>query len=100
MSSDPHARPITIEQLTESYRFDDDLASLLTSFQYRADGITLTAAEPRPLPSAAYSASSAGLEAVFGSDDPLGFACFDDGGHQWVIPVDSALPGPLLNAES
>jgi hypothetical protein len=72
MTTPPDARlepaasegPIPIERLTTSYRFDGDLAAILTRFQYRADGITLTAATSRPLPAAAYEATTPGLRVV------------------------------------
>ena len=86
---------IQIERLTESHRFDDELAALLTRFQYRADGITLTAAEPRPLPSAAYTAPTAGVEAVFGS---LVFVCYDAQGHRMVNPVETKLVQAIVAA--
>jgi len=100
MNEHCRAGPITIEQLTESYRFDENLASLLTRFQYQADGITLTAAEPRPLPPAAYEASSPGLEAVFGSDESLVFVCYDDRGHQMVNPIEATLTRAIVGAVS
>ena len=56
MAGDPETSPIQVEQLTESYRFDQELATLLTKFQYHRDDITLTASEPHPLPSSAYTA--------------------------------------------
>jgi hypothetical protein len=49
------ANKVRIKQLTESHRFDEELAQLLTQFQYREDGITLTAGEPRPLPTCWWS---------------------------------------------
>jgi hypothetical protein len=84
-------RPIRIERLTESYRFDGELAALLTKFQYSADGITLTAAEPRPLSSTAYDAPTAGLDAVFASNSSLVFVCYDERGHRMVNPIETSL---------
>ena len=89
---------IQMEQLTESYRFDHELAALLTKFQYHKDGISLTAAEPRPLPSNAYTAQTAGLEAVFGSASSLVFVCYDDRGHRMVNPIETMLIETLTTA--
>ena len=100
MSGNRGDGPITIEQLTESHRFDEDLAALLTRFQYREDGINLTAAEPRPLPSVAYTASTAGLDAVFAERESLVFVTYDDRGHQMVNPVESALIRAIVGAVS
>ena len=100
MSGNRGDGPITIEQLTESHRFDEDLAALLTRFQYQEDGINLTAAEPRPLPSVAYTASTAGLDAVFAESESLVFVTYDDRGHQMVNPVESALIRAIVGAVS
>jgi hypothetical protein len=89
---------IHIEQLTESYRFDDELATLLTRFQYRADGITLTAAEPRPLPSTAYTAPTTGVEEVFASDVSLVLVCYDERGHRMVNPIETKLVQAIATA--
>lgn len=86
------------EQLTESYRFDDELAALLTRFQYRRDGITLTAAEPRPLPSTAYTAPTEGVDAVFGSNASLVVVCYDERGHRMVNPVETTLVQAIATA--
>ena len=100
MSGDCRDGPITIEQLTESHRFDENLAALLTRFQYREDGINLTAAEPRPLPATAYTASTVGLDAVFAESKSLVFVTYDDRGHQMVNPVESALTQAIVGAVS
>ena len=100
MNGDHRAGPITIEQLTESHRFDEDLAALLTRFQYREDGINLTAAEPRPLPATAYKAPTVGLDAVFAESKSLVFVTYDDRGHQMVNPVESALTQAIVGAVS
>ncbi|RJX47849.1 hypothetical protein DP106_13905 [Halonotius pteroides] len=87
-----------MEELTESHRFDSELAALLTRFQYHKDDITLTAAEPRPLPSSAYTASTAGLEAVFDSSASLVFVCYDDRTHQMVNPIEVTLSHAIATA--
>jgi len=87
-----------MEQLTESYRFDDELAALLTRFQYYKDDIKLTAAEPRPLPSSAYTAQTPGLEAVFGSSSSLVFVCYDDRSHDMVNPIETTISNAIANA--
>jgi hypothetical protein len=84
--------------MTTSYRFDGDLAAILTRFQYRADGITLTAATSRPLPAQAYDATTPGLEAVFERDASLVFVCYDDRRHQMVNPVETVLVDALAQA--
>jgi len=89
---------IRMEELTESYRFDGELAALLTKFQYHKDGISLTAAEPRPLPSNAYTAQTAGLEAVFGSASSLVFVCYDDRSHEMVNPIETTISEAIANA--
>jgi hypothetical protein len=89
---------IRVERLTESYRFDDELAALLTQFQYREDGIRLTAAEKRPLPSTAYDASTAGLDAVLASNSSLVFICYDERGHRMVNSVETILIHAIIDA--
>ncbi len=98
MTREADDKPIRVEQLSESYRFDDELATLLTEFQYHQDGITLTAAEPRPLPSTSYSTPTEGLEAVFGSTASLVFVCYDDRGYQMVNPIEARLVESISNA--
>jgi len=80
-----------VEQLTESYRFDGELATLLTAFQYAADGITLTAASPRPLPVDAIDASTPGVATVFDPASSLVFICYDERGHRMVNPIETAI---------
>ena len=82
---------LRIEQLTESYRFDGELAALLTRFQYQADGIELTAAEPRPLPTDQLQPATAGLQSVVESGSSLVFVCYDDRTHTMVNPIETAL---------
>ncbi len=92
------AEYLRIEQLTESHRFDEELARLLTAFQYRADGITLTAAEPRPLPHRCVQPATAGQEAVFETGSSLVFVCYDDREHTMVNPIETALIDALATA--
>jgi hypothetical protein len=92
------ADPLRIEQLTESHRFDEELAQLLTQFQYRDDGITLTAAEPRPLPTHSVAPATPGQEAVFEADASLVFVCYDDREHTMVNPIETALIDALATA--
>lgn len=87
-----------MEELTESYRFDSELAAVLTKFQYHKDDITLTAAEPRPLPTTGYTAATEGLEAVFDSSSSLVFVCYDDRNHQMVNPIEVALSQAIATA--
>ena len=96
--SDSGHPAIQMEQLTESYRFDSELAALLTRFQYHKDDITLTASEPRPLPSSAYTAQTAGLDAVFGSSASIVFVCYDDRNHQMVNPIETTISNAIANA--
>lgn len=100
MTGDPEDSPIRVEQLTESYRFDSELARLLTRFQYHMDDITLTAADPHPLPSSAYTASTAGLEAVFASSASVVFVCYDDRSHQMVNPIEATITQAIADAVS
>lgn len=94
---DPTER-LRIEQLTESYRFDEELAQLLTQFQYHEDGITLTAAAPRPLPTASINPTTAGLEAVFEAGSSLVFICYDDREHRMVNRIETGLIDALTTA--
>ena len=80
---------IPVERLSKSYRFDAELAAILTRLQYRADGITLTAADDRPVPTV--SAPTDGVQAVFDADASLVFVCYDDRGCRTVNPVETAL---------
>lgn len=84
-------RELRIEQLTESHRFDAELANLLTQFRYRADGITLTAAKPRPLPTHIIDPTTPGLEAVFEPGSSLVFVCYDNREHTMVNPIETVL---------
>ena len=90
--------PLRIEQLIESHRFDEELARLLTQFQYREDGISLTAAEPRPLPTSSITPATTGLEAVFGAGSSLVFVCYDDREHTMVNPIETTLIDALATA--
>jgi hypothetical protein len=92
------ADPLQVEQLTESHRFDEELAQLLTQFQYREDGITLTAAEPRPLPTHNVEPTTAGLETVFEAGSSLVFVCYDDREHTMVNPIETRLIDSLAAA--
>lgn len=85
------AEPLRIEQLTESHRFDAELARLLTRFRYREDGITLDAAEPRPLPPDRIAPATAGLDTVFEAGASLVFVCYDDRAHAMVNPIETCL---------
>ena len=100
MTDDPEDSPIQVEQLTESYRFDSELAALLTRFQYHRDDITLTAADSHPLPSSAYTASTAGLAAVFESSASVVFVCYDDRSHQMVNPIETTITQAIAEAVS
>ena len=100
MTDDPEDSPIQVEQLIESHRFDQELAGLLTRFQYHMDDITLTAAKPHPLPSSAYTASTAGLAAVFESSASLVFVCYDDRNHQMVNPIETTITQAIAEAVS
>ena len=85
-------------QLTESHRFDGELAELLTQFQYREDEITLTAANPRPLPATRIESPTAGVDAVFEGGSSLVFVCYDDRTHTMVNPIETALIETLTAA--
>jgi hypothetical protein len=100
MTDDSGGSLIQMEQLTTSYRFDGELAALLTRFQYHRDDITLTAAESRPLPSSAYTAPTVGLEAVFASSSSLVFVCYDDRGHQMFNPIETTIIEAIATAVS
>jgi len=90
--------PIRVAQLTESYRFDEELATILTRFQYRADGIRLTAAGNRDLPAGAVDAPTPGLASVFEGDASLVFVCYDARGHRMVNPIETTLVQALASA--
>ena len=98
MTPDDQPERLRIEQLTESYRFDEELAQLLTQFQYHEDGITLTAAAPRPLPTTSIDPTTAGLEAVFEAGSSLVFVCYDDREHRMVNQIETALIDALTAA--
>jgi hypothetical protein len=92
------ADSLRIEQLTESHRFDEELAQLLTQFQYREDGIMLTAAEPRPLPTRCVDPATRGQGTVFESGSSLAFVCYDDREHTMVNPIETRLIDALAAA--
>jgi hypothetical protein len=94
--SDAADDPVRIERLTESYRFDGDLATVLTDFQYRADGIALTASERRPVPTASLDAPTAGLDSVFTAGASLVFVCYDARGQRMVNPIETSLIDGLV----
>lgn len=90
--------PLQFEQLTKSYRFDGELARLLTEFQYQADGISLTAAGSRSLPTKVIDAPTAGVDAVFDSESSLVFVCYDNREYQMVNPVETLLITAITQA--
>ncbi|WP_436903603.1 AAA domain-containing protein [Halovenus halobia] len=92
------ADQLRIEQLTESHRFDEELAQLLTQFQYREDGVTLTAAEARPLPTRCVDPATGGQETMFESDSSLVFVCYDDREHTMVNPIETRLIDALASS--
>ena len=93
---EPHpVDQLRIEQLTESHRFDAELAELLTQFQYCEDGITLSAAEPRPLPTHTITPATAGLATVFEAGSSLVFVCYDHREHTMVNPIETTLINAL-----
>ena len=81
--------PVPVARLRESFRFDQELATILTRFQYQADGIDLTANAARPLPS--IESPTAGVGAVFDAASSLVFVCYDDRGHRTINPVETTL---------
>ncbi len=90
--------PIHVERLTESYRFDDEMAALLTQFQYCEDGITLTANEERPVPARAVNPATSTLKTIFTSRASLVFICYDERGHRMVNPIETALIQAIADA--
>ena len=96
---EPHpGGQLRIEQLTESHRFDAELAELLTQFQYCEDGITLSAVEPRPLPTHMITPATAGLATVFEAGSSLVFVCYDNREHTMVNPIETTLINALTRA--
>jgi hypothetical protein len=83
--------PVTVARLSESYRFDNELAAILTRFQYRDDGITLTSNQTRPVPPLAADAATSGLDTVFNSGSSLVFVTYDARGACMVNPIEQAL---------
>lgn len=94
----PQLPTLQTEQLTKSYRFDEEMASLLTAFQYQADGITLTAKNDRPLPAEAVDATTAGIKTVLNSEGSLVFVCYGHRDYQMVNPVEAELIAALTEA--
>jgi hypothetical protein len=92
------ARPITSHQLAVSYRFDAELAALLTNFQYAADGLTLEAAQERSLPASAHDAPTPGVAAVFETDASVVLITYDDRSHRMVNPIETAIVTALAEA--
>ena len=84
----PQAAPVAvpIARLRESFRFDQELATILTRFQYQADGIDLTANAARPLPSV--ESPTAGVDAVFDAASSLVVVCYRNSRRK---PTASAL---------
>jgi hypothetical protein len=89
---------IPIESLLESYRFDDEMARLLTAFQYHRDGIQLSSDKSRKLPADAYEATTPGLEAVFDPTASLVFVVHDDRGHRMTNPVETDIVTTIADA--
>ena len=94
----PSATAVQTHQLTESHRFDAELAAILTQFQYRADGIELTAVHDRPLSQAHLTSSTPGVAAVYNADASLVFVCYEDRTHTTVNPIETALIEALTTA--
>jgi hypothetical protein len=92
------AVPVPVERLTTSYRFDDDLARLLTRFQYADDGLSLDGQPDRRLPPAAVSAPTAGIDAVFDPAASLVVVLYDDRSHRMVNPIETTIITALADA--
>lgn len=90
--------PLRMHRLTTSYRFDAELARLLTAFQYGEDGITLTAPPQRPVPTAAFDSPTVGLASVLTAGASLVFVCYDERGHRMVNPIETKLVAALADA--
>lgn len=102
MADDPapsgSGSPIPVTRLTESFRFDDELASILTAFQYRHDDISLTSSQTRQLPVDAVEPATPGLAAALDPDASVTFLVHDSRGHRTVNPVEVAVTHSLVDA--
>lgn len=90
--------PIPVTRLSESFRFDDELASILTTFQYRHDNVSLTSSQTRRLPAETINPSTPGIAATIRSNASLTFLVHDGRGHRTVNPVEVALAQALIDA--
>lgn len=84
--------------LSQSYRFDDDMATLLTELQYRKDNINLTSDEPRNLNPDGYEARTPGLNAVFNPDSSLVYITYDDRSSRMTNPIEVEIISGIAGA--
>ena len=89
---------IPIERLERSYRFDQELATFLTEFQYNDDGIQLTSEANRSIPETTHRGVTDGVEAVFAANTSIVLVCYDADGYQMVNPIEKHLATALAEA--
>lgn len=89
---------VTTEALETSYRFSDELATLLTAFVYHTDGVDLDGVDGRRLQSTAINLPTSGLAAVFNDAAPIVMLIHDDADHDMVNPVEGDITHVLVNA--
>jgi len=70
----------------------------LTQLQYREDGISLTAAESRPIQTHHITPPTTGIKAVFEAASSLVFVCYDNREHTMVNPIEAHLIRALTTA--
>lgn len=92
------SRPISEHALTTSYRFDADMARVLTEFQYDRDDIELQSAVTRRLPMAAIDPPTAGVATVFDPDASLVYILYDDNDHRMANPLESEIIAAIASA--
>lgn len=89
---------IEVDALSETFRYGQGLADVLTDFCYHEDDVTLEATAERPLPAAAYTAPTDGLASVLASDPSVAMVVHDDDGHEMTNPTESAIIETLTTA--
>jgi len=95
-NTSPTNSAIPVVRLTESFRFDDELASILTAFQYQNDNINLKSSQTRTL-SRDIADTTSGLATVYDPDASLVFIVYDARGHRTANPIETQLTRVLIN---
>lgn len=90
---------LRVRSLEESYRFDDDLATVLSEYVYHADDVDLTSTQQRELsPALRDPTATPGLNATLHPTASLVMVVHDDTTARMTSPIETELIGALTDA--